>query len=904
MPDIIFTYAANLSKKHGQFCVILQVAERKGKKWKINDRGLVRHANDVAYLANHAADRLRLATALESELEFRRTETRTLFDPNSFDLLRIHPAGLAEFVFRCQNQGILTDINGSPTRFDIKEEIIPQLVIKNRQPEVQVNGTSISKCDFMTRTLPVTFVFKNRICQLKKTITYAFLKEIPHGQSLTQEQQENLLMKYIAVPDKIRLHTRGKKKVVKNTRHRPMLDFDPALRKAALFFLYDTVTIPDTDTRDVVLDVEKNIEVHRDMEAEAFLKQALKNNGFFLRPKAARSWFLSSKSLAAVYPALIKNGFTVKVNRRPIRHLPKVKWEISSHGDHIHVGGKLFSGNREIPIDALLSAYKKNQFFFNTPDRTAGLISDEIRRLLNQLAANGTLKKDHIRFNRSDFSAIAEQLADHPHVQADEEFATLEAFARNFDGIREYPAPAPVKEVLRPYQVLGYNWLRTMADLGLNGILSDDMGLGKSIQVLAMIMGLVDEQKPSNPFLLVVPKTLIFNWEDEIAKFTPGLLRAVFTGPGSISGSMLDRLHLVITSYGLVRQHIGLIKELAWGGVILDEAQAIKNPDAQISKAVKQIPCRLRLSITGTPVENSPMDLWSQFDFLMPGFLKSRKRFKETYGAGKENLHLLHIKTKPYVLRRIKSQVATELPEKTEITRYCEFTRSQKTAYDKALAHARSRLDLPEETDTVNILKLILQLRQIACHPALMGGPGKTAQTSGKLDTVVQTGMEILSGGHKILIFSQFTTHLRLVEKAFSDHKATTFYLDGKTRHRNAVIQGFNAHDGPCPFFISLKTGGTGLNLTAANYVFLLDPWWNPAVENQAIDRTHRIGQENPVFVYRFITKHSIEEKVNALKAAKQEIEKALIAESTADYLPEEKMPMNREALRRLILEE
>ena len=746
MNSIIFTYAPNLSKKYNQFTVVLQSAQRKGNKWEILERGLIKHTGDIDYLANHAADRFRFKLALDSELEFRHLEARSLVDPNRYDLLRIHPNMLADFIIKSQNQGVLTDNHGNPTKFKVDENVIPKLALENEGFALYIQKHNFYDNDVIVKFLPVTFIFQNNIYQLNKNITYAFLKEIPLDKPIPEQQRESLLMKYINCPDKIRIRTHEKQKTVQNLKDKPILNFDSALRKAQLIFNYDEMAIPDTEPRSVILDPDKNIEVHRNFDRETQYQEVLKKAGFFLRPKDKFNWFLSSRSLSAVYSQLTQNGFALKVNHHPIGHIPEMKWQISSDKDHIFVGGRIFTEDLESDPNELFLAFQHNRGFFKTANGSYGLISDEIKRLLQNLSKNGMPEKDRITFKRSDFSFIDAQFKSDEAVNIDDDYGRLQAFAREFEGIRRYAVPKTLKPVLRDYQVLGYNWLRTLTDLGLNGILSDDMGLGKTLQVLALIKSLKDERILNGPVLLIVPKTLIFNWENEIQKFTPELSCVAFagSGPETLTGRM-EHSDMVITSYHQVRQHIDYFSNRDWSYVILDESQAIKNPAAMITKSVKLIPCEHKLSITGTPVENAALDLWSQFDFLMPGFLRSQKKFKQTYGSGNKRLEDLHTKTKPYILRRLKSQVAKELPQKSEITLFCDFTKDQKQIYEKTLVASRKTIQEKETDKPIDILQLILRLRQIACHPLLAVKQEKKTLTSGKLDTVIQRALEVLS---------------------------------------------------------------------------------------------------------------------------------------------------------------
>lgn len=431
------------------------------------------------------------------------------------------------------------------------------------------------------------------------------------------------------------------------------------------------------------------------------------------------------------------------------------------------------------------------------------------------------------------------------------------------------------------------NWLVALNRTGFNGILADDMGLGKTVQVLALLLALEDRD-PSSPALLVVPKTLIHNWEIEIRQFAPPLKYSLHTGskrtnkPEDLLG-----VDAVITSYGLIRQDFELLENICWSYLILDEAQVIKNPRAKVTRAIKRLSADHRLSLSGTPVENSPVDLWSHIDFLMPGMLGGLKQFKQRYRRDSpEDLAELHLRTRPFILRRLKKQVCRELPDKTEITLYCPFEEEQKRIYDAALKNARLEIVDRKVVEThlsVHLLTVLLRLRQIACDPGLIKETDElAASASGKHDAILETGQAILSQGSKILVFSQFVGHLQRVREGFHRQRTKTFYLDGSTVDRTKEIRRFQKYGKACVFFIRLKAGGLGLNLTEADYAFLLDPWWNPAVENQAIDRCYRIGQENPVTVYRFITRGSIEEKVLALKKVKEEVQESVIQESEA----------------------
>jgi SNF2 family DNA or RNA helicase len=464
--------------------------------------------------------------------------------------------------------------------------------------------------------------------------------------------------------------------------------------------------------------------------------------------------------------------------------------------------------------------------------------------------------------------------------------------------------PPTLRGVLRPYQEKGFFWMEALHRYAFSGILADDMGLGKTVQVLALLEA-IRLKTPEKRCLLVVPTSLIHNWELEIRRFTPGLQAHVHAGTKQErSPHAFGESFLVITSYALLRIDCRYFRPVPWHYVVLDESQAIKNPDARITASVKSLHAEHRLSLTGTPVENRAEDLWSQFDFLMPGFLGDRSAFRRGRGGPEpEGLESLARRCRPFLLRRTKDGVLDELPPKTEVPLFCEFEPEQRALYVRTLAETRRRFRAesdpadPGSSRTLHLLEAILRLRQIACHPALSGAEGADSLESGKHEQVMETAREILSEGHKILIFSQFARHLKLLRTRFRKEGIPSHYLDGATRDRAGVIHAFKNDPRPSVFFLSLKAGGQGLNLTEASYVFLLDPWWNPAVENQAMDRCHRMGQKRPVTVYRFLTRDSIEEKVVALQDKKRELETALVHASGESM----DLPLDREALEKLL---
>lgn len=455
--------------------------------------------------------------------------------------------------------------------------------------------------------------------------------------------------------------------------------------------------------------------------------------------------------------------------------------------------------------------------------------------------------------------------------------------------IGEEVVPVGLKAELRTYQKKGYDWLGFLQSNHLGGILADDMGLGKTLQTLTL-MQREKENGASEPSLIVMPTSLVYNWMNEAGKFTTDLRILIHTGSGRTrDASAFTAYDLIFTTYGIVRQDLELLQDFPFNYVILDESQMIKNPGSKTSKAVRELTTRHRLSLTGTPLENTLMDLWSQMSFLNPGLLGSETFFRDYYTLPIEKMHnskrqeqlkkLLH----PFILRRTKEQVATELPPKVEKVHFCDMTSRQQEIYDEVKNAYRNylmELDAKEfRKKKLNILAGLQKLRQIAIHPGLVEeGEGLALSDSGKYREFTRLLEEILAKGSKVLIFSQFVRLLDLLRKDLDKKDIRYAYLDGRTRKREEQVQLFQNNPEIPAFLISLKAGGVGLNLTAAEYVFILDPWWNPAVEAQAVDRSHRIGQEKTVFSYKFITRDSIEEKIVKLQERKSKLSNSIVS--------------------------
>lgn len=453
------------------------------------------------------------------------------------------------------------------------------------------------------------------------------------------------------------------------------------------------------------------------------------------------------------------------------------------------------------------------------------------------------------------------------------ELAGLRESLENFSGIDTVELPADLKATLRPYQRQGVDWLVFLRRSGLGGLLADDMGLGKTLQALCAVHGRT---------LVVAPTSVLHNWADEIARFRPGLSCSVYHGQPRALDPTAD---VTLTTYAILRLDADALAAERWGTLILDEAQAIKNPESQVAEVAFRLQADFRLTLTGTPVENRLEELWSQFHFINRGLLGGRSSFQERYSApiaaGEPGAaQRLRERIRPFVLRRLKKDVATDLPPRTEVVLRCELSEAERDVYDTIRAATLSGVveQLRSGGSVLAALEALLRLRQAACHSALV--PGREAAGSAKLTLLLDTLDSVVAEGHKALVFSQWTSLLDLTEPHLRQAGLPFLRLDGSTRDRGDVVRRFQDASGPPVLLISLKAGGTGLNLTAADHVILLDLWWNPAVEAQAADRAHRIGQQNPVLVYRLVADDTVEDRILTLQQSKRAVAEAVIGDA------------------------
>lgn len=575
--------------------------------------------------------------------------------------------------------------------------------------------------------------------------------------------------------------------------------------------------------------------------------------------------------------------------------------EVSEGIDWFDIKAIIRFGDFEIPFEEIRNLIKLKKKEFTLPNGEIAVIPDSWFSDYSELFALIVTEADRAKIKKHHLALIQDlQNGNLAKVSMDRKLQKLQGF----EEIDDYEISPQFKGVLRPYQKAGYNWMRFLSEYNFGGCLADDMGLGKTVQTLAMLQARRDSMNESVPSLLIMPTSLIYNWQLEAKKFTPKLKVLIYTGTNRVKDpSQFTKYDLVVTSYGITRIDKDLLKDFYFDYVILDESQAIKNPDSIISKAVRELNSRYRLILTGTPLENSTLDLWSQISFINPGLLGDSKFFKNEFQVpiekrqDIEKTRKLNVMIKPFIMRRQKSQVAKDLPEKIEQIKYSDMTAAQEEKYEEAKTFFRNKiLDTIEKSGIKKSQMLLLQgltkLRQLANHPKMVeeGYVGD----SGKLEDIMYMVESAISEGHKILIFSQFVKHLSIVKEFVEERQMNYAYLDGSTKDRQGQVEYFQNNEDVKVFLISLKAGGLGLNLTRADYVFLLDPWWNPAIEAQAVDRAHRIGQENTVFTYKFITRNTVEEKILALQKSKLKLasdlittEESFIKRLTADDIGE-----------------
>jgi superfamily II DNA or RNA helicase len=548
---------------------------------------------------------------------------------------------------------------------------------------------------------------------------------------------------------------------------------------------------------------------------------------------------------------------------------------------------KIQFGKQTVSLKHLQKSIKNKDKFVELDDGTQGILPQEWIAKFRQYFSVGELAENAIRIPKVKLPSITE-LFEEEVLSEDikNELTRYRTRLQSFENIQEVEIPAGLQADLRDYQKQGLNWLNFLDQFGFGGCLADDMGLGKTVQILAFILS-QRNKKHNNTNLIVVPTSLIFNWQAEVQKFAPSLKILTIYGADRLKDiHTFDEYEIVLTSYGTLLSDILFLKKYVFNYIFLDESQAIKNPESQRYKAVRLLQSRNKIVLTGTPIENHAFDLYAQMSFACPGLLGTKQFFKDHYSMPIDKFkdikraQELQQKVSPFILRRTKKQVAKELPEKTEMVLFCEMGTEQRRvyeAYEKEFwqyLNTTAEGDIPR--DQLHVLQGLTKLRQICDSPALLNDEEYYGNASAKIEVLLEE-IESKSGQHKILVFSQFVSMLDLIKKELENKDIPFAYLTGQTQNRAKKVASFQENDEIRVFLISLKAGGVGLNLTEADYVYLVDPWWNPAVENQAIDRCYRIGQTKNVVAVRLICPDTIEEKIMNLQTAKKTLASDLV---------------------------
>lgn len=633
-------------------------------------------------------------------------------------------------------------------------------------------------------------------------------------------------------------------------------------------FDYDGHEIPLSDLEPSFVDAKRKTVYKRNQDfEEKTLVDALR----ILRdPQGTGS--VATNDLERAASEFVQSGWTIYIENKKLLEPRDFSMNVSSNTDWFDLAVDIDYGDLTVSRADLLAALQAKQGVVRLSDGSLGILPDEWAKQYSNLSQFGEMTGDgNIRFNKSQGLMMNAILGDSKHVVADTGFQAFREKITKFNGMELVEAPKGFTGDLRNYQKEGLTWLQFLGEFETGGILADDMGLGKTVQILAFLLS----RKSKKPHLVVTPKSLAFNWYDEAKKFTPKLKVVRYGGSGRNQKEIEDA-DIVVTTYGTLRADIEKLQDVTFDVAIVDEAQAIKNAKSQAAMATKMIKADLKIALTGTPIENSINDLLSILEFTNPGLLG------QTEMAGDKQAALAKV-LKPFMLRRTKEKVLTELPERSEQVLYCEMSAEERAFY--VAIREKYKASLTEKIDKtglgkskLHVLEALLRLRQAASHPGLVD-PKRASEPSAKIEQLIQHMHEVISEGHKVLVFSQFTSLLALVKTRLDEEQVVYEYLDGQTEDRKSPVDRFQTDPEVSAFLISLKAGGTGLNLTAADYVFILDPWWNPAVEAQAIGRAHRMGQTNKVIAYRMIARGTVEEKILDLQKTKKDLAESIVSE-------------------------
>lgn len=672
----------------------------------------------------------------------------------------------------------------------------------------------------------------------------------------------------------------------------PVATFEPAGGTVCirLLFQYGGQRVALTTGRKIFVDGTRRRLLRRNEAEEERRRQEIDAlvRSFGATGETSR-WDLDARRLPEVRIALANLGWALEWRGRRLRQTrPKKRLRVRDSGSWLELDGEWDFDGLTVAIPDVLKALRTSDDsggVVELPDGTALALTEEERVRWGTIAALAKSHQGKLRVPRSQLFWLA-AVDDGSTLDVDEAARRWLAAYDALSKPRTVNLDPGFRGTLRPYQALGVGWLTGLADANAGGILADDMGLGKTVQCLAWL--LERRRRYQEPSLVVVPKSLLANWEQEAARFTPELRLVVYAGPqrAKVLEGALENSDLILVTYQTLLRDVERLSRLRYDAIVLDEAQAIKNGSSLTARACRSLEARLRIAMTGTPVENGADDLVSILRFANPELMSGpiERAFRATGGEG--GFALLARTVRPFILRRTKESVLSELPPKTETDLFVEFDEEAADEYKQLVAYYRAQLSqaFTEEglrANAARVLEALLRLRQFACHPGLLD-PNRIDESSPKVELLLEQLKPILENGRKALVFSQFRKFLEIVARHLNAAGIRYETFHGGTKDRSAVVERFQSN-ADCPvLLVTLKAGGLGLNLTAADYVFLLDPWWNPAAEAQAIDRAHRIGQTRPVFAYRMVARGTVEERVLALQREKRAVAQELVPEGTS----------------------
>ncbi len=620
--------------------------------------------------------------------------------------------------------------------------------------------------------------------------------------------------------------------------------------------MLDEAQVPE---RDLAAEEQWRKKLHQELQLQVGRQSLFEDESALLFVSKLRDWECTGNGLTA---------FTVQ---------GQLSADVSWEEENLHLGFHLPDSAGAVDASQVLAAWRENRSFVQLngggwaalPHEWLLKHSDRVQAMLLARGQQKSLPRH--------FLPDLAELCEEEGVPVPERIQSLCARLQGSEGIPRAALPSDLKANLRAYQRKGVDWLLFLKEAGLGALLADDMGLGKTLQSIACIEGRT---------LVVCPTSVLQSWADQIQEFRPSLKVSLYHGPNRTLGE-----GVTLTSYGILRLDQEKLSAIEWDTVILDETQVIKNPDSQIAKAAHRCQGKFRIALSGTPIENRLDDLWSQFQFLNPGLLWKRSEFQERFGeairsGNTRKLERLRQRIKPFLLRRKKTEVAPELPPRTEVVLHCDLSEEEQNLYRSIVAASKKEVveKLEAGASVFAALEMLLRLRQACCHPFLVPGSGMDPlYGSAKLELLMESLEESLDLGHRALVFSQWTSLLDLVEKRFVAKGIRFSRLDGSTRNRDQVVSQFQKEDGPQVMLLSLKAGGVGITLTAADHIYILDPWWNPAAEDQAADRAHRIGQENPVFIHRLVARDTVEDKILLLQKKKRALAEGVIGNAAGN---------------------